>query len=273
METWDVEFDPSRAVKTRPAALDCNAESIARLTDKKRVSNGLDALTRITQGIPLQNTATLIARIETASDALVLWAIHLELDRRGIPPALRWPANTDTPTMHFVTWLADVHWIHTRNSDHQPKFRGWKRLFLNTPNTLAWLERAYQMFAAVYGRRSLAHIGSVGLALTATQRQPLMLFPTNQMVTDREALHLDAQSERLIRLESYSRQHPDKSGKLAAHDIAHRRARMFRVHLLSGFSSAVTAKNWSLLSLERMTRQAVDKQIAIIESVLWEPRK
>ena len=103
MESWDIGPGPSKAVKTRLAVPDCKADSIARLEGKKRVSNGLDAFNRVVQAIPLQDTATLIARIESASDALVLWAIHLELDRRDIPPALRWPGNTDTPTMHFVT--------------------------------------------------------------------------------------------------------------------------------------------------------------------------
>lgn len=273
METWDVEFDPTKAVKTRPAAPDCKAESIARLEGKKHASNSMAAFTRITDAIPLQNTATLIVRIESASDPLVLWKIHQELDRRDIPPALRWPGNTDTPTMHFVTWLADVHWIHTRNPHHTPKFRGWKRLFLDAPDSPAWLERAYQMFAAVYDRRSLSYIGTVGLALTDALRKPLMMFPTNQMVKNRQELHADTHNERRDRLENYSRQHPDKSGKLAPHDIANRRASLFRVHLLSGLNAAETAKNWGRLTDERMTRQAVDKQITLINSVLWEPRK
>jgi hypothetical protein len=75
------------------------------------------------------STSTLIMRIETTTDPLLLWEIHLELESRGIPPIFRFPRNDDTGQMRFVTWLADLYW-HTRRTKAPGKvYRSWKRLF------------------------------------------------------------------------------------------------------------------------------------------------
>jgi hypothetical protein len=59
--------------------------------------------------IPQQQTVTLVARIVTATDPLLLWLIHEELDRREVPPAFRWPMNQESAQTEFITWLADIH--------------------------------------------------------------------------------------------------------------------------------------------------------------------
>ncbi len=70
-----------------------------------------------------------------------------------------------------------------------------------------------------------------------------------------------ATQERLL---SHSLEHVDKSGARSPEAVARRRAFLWRVHVLTGRSATKTAAHWHNLTGERVTRQAVAKQIEIV---------
>lgn len=265
--SFDIEFDETRPVKRPAAARRDGVSSIARLTAQKSASGDLERFNGKVLALPTTTTQNLILRIETTADPLVLWALHGELDTRNVPPCVRWPANTSTPQAEFITWLADLLWFAKRNPDHQPKYKGWQRLFKDTPNSPGWLERAYWLYDYT-ARRSVAHITSKGLALSDAQRQDLMTLPTAAMVKARRELYPDRAASVQRALMSHALAHPDKWSKYAPETAAHRRAGLWRVHILTGHHATATAQTWQLLTGTPTTRQAISKQLAITDEVL-----
>ena len=76
--------------------------------------------------LPEATTQELLIRIGTTDDPLALWVLHLELDRRQIPPCLRMPYRDDSPELCFVTWLADLYWLRQRNPSHVTAYPSWR---------------------------------------------------------------------------------------------------------------------------------------------------
>jgi hypothetical protein len=268
----DIPFDDTaRPLKQPPVAFLKGVHSIARLTAEKAASGASGDLARFkTALLALRTTRTdhLILRIATTTDPLMLWALHGTLDKRGIAPCLRWPKNDSTPQMVFITWLADVQWLTRRNPAHRAKFKSWQRLFSEAPDSAAWREKAYWIFVGMYDRQNLASYGARGLGLDTGQRQPLMMFPTAAMVKARLELQPARAAETRERLYSYSIERPDSSGQRTPEAIAERRARLWRVFILSGKSIAATAENWRLTTGEPLTRQAALKQVNTIKAIL-----
>jgi hypothetical protein len=210
----------------------------------------------------------LILWLGTATEPLVLWALHLELDRRQIPPCLRWPANDATLQNELMTWLADMYWFTKRNPAHEPRYRGWRGLFSSPPASAKWHAAAVRQFFHIRSSYSVSHWCSNGMNLTAAQRQELMTLPTTAMGAARRSLRADEFAGTNAALLSHAIAHPDRSGTRSAESVAHRRASLLRVHILSGKSPTATAMNWKLLSGETISRQAVAKQIDTIDAVL-----
>ncbi|MDD5334480.1 MAG: hypothetical protein PHS32_12130 [Rhodoferax sp.] len=268
----EIVFDDTTTRRSTPDTGLKDVHSIPRLSAQKKTSGDSSRFKKTMLALPDTDTPTLILRIATTTDALTLWALHATLDKREIAPCLRWPQNDSTPQMKFITWVADLLWFCRRNPDHHPKSKGYQRLLAEKPAAHAWHERAYWMFARLYGRRSLAHITAVSLALTDTQRQALMTLPTSLMVTDRLELSPDRYEAKRERLCSYAVAHPDKSGTHRPEAVANRRVRLWRVHVLAGRSKTDTAKHWQLLTGQTITRQAVAKQLDTTETILWNPK-
>lgn len=229
------------------------------------------AVGRLQQALTrMRNTDSLglIRWIGTATEPLVLWALHLELNRRQLAPCLRWPANEATLQNEFMTWLADMHWFTKRNPAHEPRYRGWKGLFSSPPGSAKWHETAVRQYAHIRSSYSVSHWCANGLNLTVAQRQDLMTLPTTAMGAARRALRADQFAQTYAALLSHAMAHPDRSGARSAEAVAQRRATLLRVHILSGRSPTATAKNWKLLTGETTSRQAVAKQIDTIDAVL-----
>lgn len=249
---------------SEPGAFCERRRSIPHLTADKRTGADLVRFNAAIEAMADQDTTTLILRIETASDPLALWGLHQELDRRGVAPALRWPSNEENPQNEFITALADLFWLAKRNPTHQVLYRGWRGIFKHTPGGSEWHAAAHRQFVFTAERYALSHKCAQGLGLTAAQRQDLMILPTAAMVADRRALHPDKFADFRASLLAHAMQHPDKSGQRTPGAIANRRARLWRVFVLSGHSQTATAKNWHLMTGETLTRQAIAKQLAII---------
>lgn len=242
--------------------------SVARLVELKRRAGGLDDWKLRVSKLPGTDTQTLILRISTTTDALTLWAIHMMLDKRDIAPCLRWPANRSDAQAEFVTWAADLLWFTKRNPLHRAQLRGWGRLFTQTPGSAEWLETAYRVFKAMYGRRSLASYTTRALSLEDAQRQPLMTLPTSRMFAARQELQPAVFEQIRVHLLTSAMESPDKSGARTPATVAERRARLWRVHVLSGKQPAETARNWVALTGEDISRQVIARQISATEAVL-----
>jgi hypothetical protein len=242
--------------------------SITHLIAKKRMSRDLDHFKKSVRAVLDTDTATLVLMFHTTQDPLKLWSIHVVLDGRDIPPALRWPANTDTEQAKFINWLADLLWFTRRNPEHKANFRGWQRLMAETPGSPIWLEQAYWIFAAMYGSQNVCSYTARGLALSHDQRQDLMMLPTSRMVTARLQLQQAPFSETRQRLLSHAVTHPDRSRKHTPDAIAQRRAGLWRTHILSGRSPTTTTENWRKLTGKSISRQKVSEQIATVKSIL-----
>ena len=210
-------------------------------------------------------TCDLLPRLETTTDPIMLWALHLDLKRRNVPPMLRWPSNTDDPQLEFVAFMADVHWFQFRYPDHLPTQKGWRRIFGTDCTNPAWHKALYKQFEYLYPRSAISYLGARGLGLTDDMRQQLLCFPTKGMAATRRGLSEDSFSKLIQQLHDYAAAHPDRSGLHTPAAIATRRARIWRVHQLSGGSPTVTARNWELVTGEVLSRVAITHQLESID--------
>lgn len=243
-------------------------ESVARLVERKRRAGALDNWKRSVSTLPGTDTQTLIVKVNTTTDALTLWAIHITLDKRNIAPCLRWPANRGDRQAEFVTWAADVLWFAKRNPRHCTKFQSWQRLFTQTPGSAEWLETAFRAYTAFVARQNVSSHSAKGLALNYVQRHDLMMLPTSRMVSARLELQPAAFEQTRAHLLTHAEANPDKAGVHTPAAVAERRARLWRVHVLSGKQPAETARNWHALTGEDISRQAIARQIDTTEAVL-----
>lgn len=255
----DGEFDDLSA----PAV-----HSVARLIERKRQAGTLDSWKRSVSTLPSTDTQTLILRVSTTTDPLTLWALHVHLDKRNIAPCLRWPANRSDAQTEFVTWTADVLWFAKRNPQHPTLFKGWRRLFTQTPGSAEWLETAFRVYTAFAARQNVSSHSAKGLALDHAQRQTLMTLPTSRMVAARQELQPAAFEQTRVHLLTSAMENPDKAGRHTPAEVAGRRARLWRVHILCGRQPAATARGWVSLTGEPLARQVIARQIQTIEAVL-----
>lgn len=201
---------------------------------------------------------TLVLRIATTTDPVVLWALHLRLDRMGVPPCQRWPANADTAQAEFITLLADLLWLHRRlPAAHRAGYPGWRDLLATAPNSPRWHDHALRQYLFISARGSLAHWCAKGLALTEAQRANTMMLPTTAMRAMRRRLQPAALAEAERKLLDHTTAHPDRAGLHQPQAIAARHLRMWRCWVLAGESPGRAAEHWKLLTGEALTRQRV----------------
>lgn len=242
--------------------------SVARLVELKRKAGALDDWKRRVSTFPGMDTQTLILRVSTTSDPLTAWAIHAALDKRDIPPCLRWPANRSNAQMEFVTWAADLLWLTKRNPQHPTLFKSWRRLFTLPPGSGAWLETAFRIYTAFAVRQNLSAYSARALGLDDAHRQQLMMMPTSRMFAARQELQPAAFEQTRVHLLTSAMRHPDRAGVHKPAEVAERRARIWRTHVLCGRQPAATARGWVALTGESISRQVIARQIDTIEAVL-----
>ena len=264
LETWP------KSRKSPPARFFTGIDSFARLVANKTASGGLSGFKAKARAMPDQSTQSLIASIATTSDALTLWAIHLQLEKRSIAPAQRWPGNTGTDQMLFVTWCADLSWFIKHHPTHKPRFKNWQHLFRLKPCGAAWLEKCYWLFSqtsTTHGR-STAYKTSRALALTDSQRLDLVTVPTRAMVKDRAVLGSENLESIRARLMRFACLHPDKAGIHTPTEVSNQRTALYLVHALSGKHAPTTARNWQALTGKAITRQTVNDRLSALDHAL-----
>jgi hypothetical protein len=242
--------------------------SVTSLIHEQRVHPDVRRFKAQAQALRDNETRTLVVRLATMSDPLLLWAAHLVLDAREVPPLLRWPANQDNEQALFITWCADLFWLCKRHPGHRARFRGWQALFKNAPGSPAWHASAHRQFLFVASRYSLSHWCSKGLDLTDSDRALLMTLPTNKMRADRRVLEGERYGQLNQLLLNHAVTRPDKARKRTPHETADRRAAMWRTYILAGRNQTLAALQWTELTGEQITRQAFAKQTAIAADVL-----
>lgn len=264
--------DPSVSAETKePGHAPGSFHSVPDLIGRMQGSTCEASFRRVVNAIPAQPTETLIARIATTDDPLKLWVLHLALDRRNVPPCLRWPTNDTTAQTEFITLLADLLWFTKRTPTHRTEFKGWRDLLKHEPDSPAWHAGALRQY--LYHRRgSLARRCALGLAVTGPQRQELMTMPTKAMAADRRQLEPRAFQELRQALGQQALDNPDRAGKRTPAEVAERRARIWRTYILAGRSPTRAAAYWQLLTGEPITRQALSKQLVHVEDAKRQER-
>lgn len=245
------------------ALLEADVRSVPALMGAKR--SAADALRFRTLVCELSNWSTvdLLPRLETTGDPLMLWALHLELERRGIPPCLRIPGHSLGPQGDYITLVADLLWFQKRHPAHEAVFRGWRDVLRSEPCTSDWHCHVYRQFLFTYPR-GLSFLTAKGLGMTLMQRQQLLSVPTSRMCKARATVEGTAFANLVERLYQHAMAHPDLAGKHSPRAVALRRARLYRCHIMSSGSPTLTAECWQRLTGERLSRQAVAAHVKAV---------
>ena len=237
---------------------------IADLADARSRAIFSDAVKAMWQ----QDMRTLIARIQTTENPLMLWAIHVHLDTRQIPPRLRWPACDGDEQYQFFTWLPDVLWIAKRNPDHKAGFKSWQGAFKHAPATRKLHLSLHARYLYTTRKPRSANYYALGLALSETQRKELMTFQTNKMrAITRRLNDIASVREKLL---THAVAHPDKAGLHSPADIARRRSELWKIYQLTGENQTETVHYYREITGQRITRQTLAKQLILINKVLAE---
>ena len=215
-----------------------------------------------TASISESETLTLITRIESTSDPLVLWAIHLELDRREVFPVFRYPANIGTPQNEFITWLADILFFTRRNPRHKPGYDTWKALFRAVSD--GWHETAFRVFCFAYQRGRGTTYYTKGFALSDADRRELMTIKSTRQIARMRVLRQS--SEMHAALTQYAAANANRSGGRQPADISRRRYLIWRAYVLADRSETVAARLYSQIYGDEITRQGIGKQIAAVDA-------
>lgn len=217
---------------------------------------------RKTASISESDTLTLITRIASTSDAIVLWAIHQELDRREIAPIFRYPKNTSTPQLTYLSWLADILWFTQRNTQHTPGYKAWIALF--RPVSDDWHESAIRVYGFAYQRGYGATYFTKGLALLDADRRELMTIKSTRQIARMRVLRHS--SEMHAALTQYAIINANRSGDRQPAAISRRRLLIWRTYVLADRSETVAARLYSQIYGDGITRQSLGKQIAAVDA-------
>lgn len=235
-----------------------------------------------------RETLDLINSVKTTEKPLYLWEYHRELEARGIPPILRGNGDHSCGLEgELVNLCADIAWLQ-KQYPHQTVlnvFRGWLSVLKSEVDTPKWHQHMQRQFRWLYPRGGMSRWLAQGLDLSDDQRRDLVCAPTTQLKVERYALHGD----KFLDLERFLAKHADakRTGGRTKEQVGERRARLWRLHVLTGKSATTTARFWNLIGYDSerldhnvgqtpdklqtptaITRQAVQKQLDKIEETL-----
>lgn len=213
------------------------------------------------QALQLVDTPTLIARIETTADPLMLWEIHLNLEHRGILPAYRYPRNDSTDQSRFVNWLADVSSHTRRYRATKEVHKNWKRLFASVDDS--WHTTARNVYVFGWRRSCKAGYYATRLALSDVHRHDLMTMKTGTQVARQRQLHQANEMRHAITSHAIANAGRLAKGRLPT-DTTRDRLRIWKMFLLAGKSPTIAAEMFTTIYCEKMTRQKVQKQMMAV---------
>lgn len=232
------------------------------LTERKKSTAAWSRFELAATQIPRQETSTLVARIETTADPLLLWLIHEELDRRDVPPGFRWPENQGSAQLEYFTWLADILWFTRRKPSHRPAYKNWHRWFAAV--TDAWHASTLRAYSSAFKRGSGAAYFAKGLALNERDRQELMTMKTLGQIARLRALRKFGPEYRRAILD-HATAKPDLSGVKTPEEVARRRYVMWKLYVLADESSTSAARQYHKFCGETVARQNLRKQVELAQ--------
>lgn len=216
--------------------------SVPDLKDAERAAAQRDAYaSRMLVQKPLasikkQTAKELVLGVAPTSQSLVLWALHAELDARGVPPCLRQPAQELTEQNRFLTTLGDLLWIAKRNAGHQPFMARHRDVFAAPMHSDRWHRAALYAYQAAAG---LPHMVARNLALTDEQRRETLTLATKEQQAPRKALE-KREADMRDELVTYALDHPDRAANRTPEKLADHRMTMVRTFVMLGRDSAST---------------------------------
>ena len=238
-------------------AAECGLFSVPVLLARKSGPE-LERFNARVDGLGGRATLDLRASIEVCSDPAMLWSLHEELMRRGVPPVLRGPRPWHLGAQgRLIELAADLAWLSVTEPGHAAR-HGLARAILRTPwGSSGWWALVLRQF----GRSG--HVRGLVLALGLTEPQRLHLRTLRTAAGARlfERLHGEGFGLLVGELETALLRCPDKSGRTDPRTTATRRAQLWRVHRLLGAGAAETARTWATLSGEVLTRQGAARQL------------
>lgn len=244
-------------------AAECGLFTVPALVARKRGPE-LERFNARVAALAERGTLDLRASVGTSPDPAALWALHMELMRRGIPPVLRGPRPWHLGQQgRFVEFASDVAWVMATDPGHRGRYGLAKAIFKTGWGTDGWWALMLRQFGRAGNVRGLV----LALGLSDVQRQHLRTLQTAQRARLFEKLHGPSFGRLLDCIETALRHRPDKSGQTDPRTTATRRAQLWRVHRLLGDGPTGTAYAWKVLSGEALTRQQVARQLAAVEEV------
>lgn len=211
-----------------------------------------------------RSSLDLRASVETCGDPALLWELHMELMRRGVPPVLRGPRPWHLGTQgRLIEFAADVVWLQTTDPGHRGRYRLARAILKSRWDSDGW----WLLVLRQFGRNGDVRALVLALGLSEPQRLHLRTVQTALRARVFERLHGDGFGQLVDCIETEVRVAPDKSGRTDPRATAIRRAQLWRVHRLLGEGPARTASTWSRLSGEVLERWQVARQLAAVKGV------
>lgn len=211
-----------------------------------------------------RDTMDLRASVGTCADPAMLWALHEELMRRGVPPILRGPRPWHLGTQgRLVEFGADVAWLAVTDPGHRARYALARGILKTRWGGDVWWQQVLRQFGGSGDVRGLV----LAFGLTEPQRFHLRTVQTAPRARLFERLHGDGFGKLVGVIEDAVRAAPDRSGRTDPRTTAIRRAQLWRVHRLLGEGPAGTAYSWARLSGEVLNRWQVAKQLAAVNDV------
>jgi hypothetical protein len=238
-----------------------NGTSDARSANERKVR-----LAAFVRSLQEQSAGELLARLSSASTPLRAWFIHNALTNQSIAPVLRGDLDYGDPQLDLIRFAADIKWLQTKDRV-QPVAAAWRRIWAYPVGDRRWHEGVFRIWRAAYMGNRLAHYVAQGLGLDAGQRHQLLTLPTQAQARERQRLRGDAMAQLRDNIYTHALTKPDKSGKKSPEHVTELRIQLWAVHVKCGRSPSVTAAALTAIRGERVTRQAVSKQLEIIERV------
>ena len=244
-------------------AAECGLFSAPELLARKR-GQELERFNARVAALGGRATLDLRASIEVCSDPGMLWALHEELMRRGVPPILRGPRPWHLGAQgRLIEFAADLAWLEATNPGHRARYRLAQAIFKTRRGSDEWWRLVLRQFGRSGNVRGLV----LALGLNEGQRLHLRTLQTATRARLFEKLHGEGFGLLVGELETALLQCPDKSGRTDPRTTATRRAQLWRVHRLLGSGAAETARTWATLSGEVLTRQGAARQLDAVREV------
>lgn len=244
-------------------AAGCGLFSAQELVARKRGPE-LERFNSRVAALAGRGTMDLRASVGTCADPAMLWALHMELMRRGVPPVLRGPRPWHLGAQgRFIEFAADLGWLQAIDPGHRGRYALARALLKSLSGQDSWWRLALRQFGRSGNVRGLV----LALGLSDGQRLHLRTLQTSARVRLFERLHGDGFGRLVGSIETALRAAPDKSGRTDPRATAIRRAQLWRVHRLLNEGPAGTAYAWGKLSGEVLARWKVARQLAAVEGV------